>query len=187
MNNSTSKHPIALVVIDLQAPFLKAVAEGDTLVQRCSFAIEAANILDIPVIVTEQVPEKLGGTIDSVKELLNNAKIFAKNAFSSFGAEGLPEWLAENGVEALLVCGLETPICVYQTVRDSLRNEMNVTLLTDAVSCRRIQDQEDILSFIESRTNASLLPSETVFYSLLGEATHPRFREFTALVKKYNS
>lgn len=178
---------IALVVIDLQAPFLKAIASSDSIVKRSSFAMEAAQLLDIPVLITEQVPEKLGPTAPDVLRLVNAPHVFPKNAFSCFGAKGFGQWLVEHKIEGLLICGLETPICVFQTIRDALREGINVTLLTDAVGGRRAEDHNAIYNFLADRTEASLLPAETVFYSLIGEATHPKFREFTALVKKYNN
>jgi nicotinamidase-related amidase len=111
-------------------------------------------------------------------------KIFAKTAFSAFGAEGLGEWLREKGVTHLLIAGLETPICLYLSVLDALAADFEVTVLVDATGGRRPEDFPAIWRMLET-AGARLLPSETVFYSMVKDSTHPQFREFTTLVKQY--
>ena len=85
----------------------------------------------------------------------------------------------------MLVCGLETPICVYQTALQALDKDIDATFLTDALGCRRIEDGNVALNAIIG-LGCQALPTETVFYSLLSDAHHPRFREFSNLVKTYS-
>ncbi|KAF0094253.1 MAG: isochorismatase hydrolase [Puniceicoccaceae bacterium 5H] len=174
---------VALLLLDLQASLIQAIPNGDEVLQRCAFAAQAARLLDIPVLATEQVPDKLGPTVPEVLEHVDQGCVFAKTAFSAFGAEGLEDKLEDLGVEVLLLAGLETTICVYQTVMDALRREIDVTLFTDCVSARRAQDARDVLDLLSRIEGISLLPSEAVFYSLLHSSEHPQFRAFTKLVK----
>lgn len=180
--HSSPRLPVALLVLDMQAGFLKAVANGDLLLRRTAFAVEAAHLLGISVVFTEQVPEKLGATEESLLALCPQAKVFAKTAFSAFGAQGLKAHLREVGAEHLLIAGIETPICVYQSATEALREDFDVTLLSDVIGCRRPEDGAVALEALR-QSGAHVLPAETVFYSILADAADPRFREFTKLVK----
>lgn len=174
--------PVALLVLDMQPAFLKVVDAAEPLFRRVQFAIGAARLLGIEVIFTEQVPEKMGVTDEFLTALAPHAKVFPKTAFSGLGAEGLEDYLRSRGIAHLLIAGIETPICVYQTATAALREDFDVTLLGDAISCRRPADAAAVLPALRE-AGAHILPSETVFYSILQDAADPRFREFTQLVK----
>ena len=176
---------VALLVIDAQDTFISSLTDSSTFLKRCSFAIEAARTLGIHTLFTEQVPDKLGHTN---KELLRRAtrpKIFHKTSFSALNAPGIENFLRDNEVYHLLVCGLETPICVYQTALQAIDKDIDATFLSDALGCRRIEDGNVALNAIIG-LGCQALPTETVFYSLLSDALHPRFREFSNLVKTYS-
>lgn len=177
--------PVALVVIDIQAPFLKACANSENIIRRTSFAIKAARLLDLEIIVTEQVPDKLGPTLLELLEAAGEPTTFSKTAFSAMRAEGFSEYLQDKGIHHLLLTGIETPICLYQTTIDALAEDMlDVTLLSDCITARKPADAAVALQAL-TEGGAHCLPSETVFYSMLGDATHPRFKDFTTLVKEY--
>lgn len=178
--------PTALIVLDMQESFLKSIAGGQGLVDRCRFAVEAAILLSMTVLYTEQVPEKLGHVMEELKALVPDALVFEKTAFPALQADGLLSCLCDEGIEHLLIAGLETPICVYQTSLEAVEKGLSVTVLEDCVGCRRPDDGRSALGFLRTRTGCHVLPSETVFYSILHEADHPQFREFTSLVKKYS-
>ena len=176
---------IALLVIDAQDTFISSLTDSSTFLQRCSFAIEAARTLGLHTLFTEQVPDKLGHTN---KELIRRAirpKIFHKTSFSALSAPGLENFLRDNEVYHVLVCGLETPICVYQTAVQAIDKDIDATFLSDALGCRRIEDGNVALNAIIG-LGCSALPTETVFYGLLSDALHPQFKEFSNLVKTYS-
>lgn len=175
--------PAALLVIDAQPPFLGAVAQGEAVRRRCRLAIAAARLLGLPVLFTEQVPARLGGTDPELLAAAGEgAGVFAKSTFSSLAAAGLRERLAGLGVDHLLLVGVEGPVCVYQTATEALAEGLGVTLLADAIGARRPDDQAVALASLRD-TGAHLLPVETVFYAMVGGADHPQFKAFTALVK----
>jgi nicotinamidase-related amidase len=89
-----------------------------------------------------------------------------------------------RGLERLVICGVETPVCVFQTAADALKGGLAVTVLSDCVGARREADARVCLDAL-ARAGAEVLPSETLFYSLLGGAAHPFFRGYTELVKIY--
>lgn len=175
---------VLLLCIDLQPVFIKAVPDRERLVQRCSFAIEAAAGLGIPVAFTEQMPLKLGGTAPELLKLAPSAPVYAKNSFSAFADDGIADTLRTRDIEHIILCGLETSVCVYQTALGALAADMQVTVLTDAVGARRSEDAAACMTAL-ARSGVHLLPGETVFYSLLHDAGHPFFKDFTKLVKKH--
>jgi len=174
-----------LVVIDMQPGFLKAIPGGDAVARRCEFAISAASLVGIPVAFTEQVPAKLGSTDPSLVALAPTAAVFGKDTFSACNDSAFAAALETRGTTHLLLGGIETPVCVFQTAISALKSGMQVTILSDAVGARRANDAADVSRYLAAK-GCHILPSESVFYSVLGGATHPSFREFTALVKQFN-
>lgn len=173
-----------LLCIDLQPAFLAAVPDGPRVLQRCAFAIESARGLGLPVLFTEQVPEKLGRTDPGLLALAEPAECLGKFTFSAFSDDRICRRLQEIGVEHLLLCGIEAPVCIYQTAIAALRSEYQVTVLSDCIGARRSDDAAAALSALD-KAGCHLLPSESVFYAMLHDARHPFFRSYTALVKKY--
>ena len=182
---SDPAYHLGLLLIDFQDAFLNAIPDRERLLRRTCFAIEAGALLGCSTIATEQFPEKLGQTTAKLKECLpDRTPILAKNSFSAMEAEGLDHWIEQKQIDHLLLLGIETPICIYQTAVQALGNNMGVTLLSDCIGERRFEDREPTLRQLLAM-DAHVLPSETIFYSLLGNADHPSFRAYTELVKKY--
>ncbi len=176
---------LGLLCIDCQEPFLRAIPERERLLQRTAFALEAAGLLGIAVAATEQLPEKLGPTAEALTSVwAANTPVFGKTSFSALEADGLSRWLETQQIDHLLLAGLETGICIYQTAVQAMGDELGVTLLSDCIAERRRADREPALRQLLAM-DAHILPSETIVYSLLGGAEHPRFRDVTRLVKRY--
>jgi len=174
---------LGLLCIDLQEAFLKAIPERQELLRRCRFAIEAAELLGVTVAATEQLPDKLGETSEVLTGIWSEeTPVFTKSAFSALEADGLQRWIESNQIEHLLLIGIEVPICIYQTAVQALGSDLGVTLLSDCVGQRREEDRGPVFEQLLSM-EAHILPSETIFYSLLGDASHPKFKDYTQLVK----
>ncbi|MCX6951490.1 MAG: isochorismatase family protein [Verrucomicrobia bacterium] len=174
-----------LLCIDLQPVFVRAVADGARVQRRCEFAVAAATGLGLPVAFTEQVPQKLGGTAPELLALAPGAPVLAKETFSALASDSIREaLLSREKVEHLLLCGIETPICVYQTAIAALAEGLHVTLLSDAIGARRPDDADACLAALR-HAGAHVLPSETVFYALLHDVKHPFFKSYTQLVKSH--
>lgn len=179
---------LLLLCLDLQPIFLKAMANPDTVQRRSAFAIHAATGLGIDVLFTEQVPQKLGGTAPELLALAapsaTRPVAFPKTSFSAFADPSIRDTIVSRPTEHLLLCGIETPVCVYQTALDALAAGLQVTLLSDAVSARRTDDARVCLEAL-ARAGVHVLPSETVFYALLHDVAHPFFKTYTQLVKAH--
>ncbi|MGH8017477.1 MAG: isochorismatase family protein [Opitutaceae bacterium] len=173
---------VALLVVDMQEAFLNTIVEGESVLRRCTFAIEAARTLGIRVLFTEQVPEKLGPTLPALREAAPDARMFLKNTFSALGANGLVEHLRKTGVYHLLIAGIETPVCVYQTALHAQDSDFDVTILSDCVGARRPDDARIVLQALAG-ASCHVLPAETVYYSMLGNSAHRVFPAYTELVK----
>ncbi len=173
-----------LLCLDLQPAFLNAMAGGARALRRCAFAIEAAQVLGVPVAFTEQVPQKLGGTAPELLALAGRCPVWGKTAFSALADDGIRDALRQRTVKHLILCGLETPVCIYQTAIAALDAPYQVTVLMDAVTARRDEDAQAALAAL-AQAGVKVLPAETVFYARLHDAMHPFFKTYTQLVKKY--
>lgn len=185
MDSGELINSVALLVIDAQDTFIDTLPEKDAFITRCAFAIDAAQTLGIKTLFTEQAPDKLGPTNASLLKRAANPKVFHKNCFSALNAPRIEEFLRDNEIYHLIACGLETPICVYQTGLQAVDEDIDVTFMADALGSRRVEDANLALQALRE-LGCQILPTETVFYSLIGDATHPRFRDFSLLVKAFS-
>ncbi len=173
-----------LLCVDLQPRFLVAMENGERVRRRCEFAVAAAVGIGLPVAFTEQVPEKLGGTAPALLALAPGAPVWAKHTFSALADPAIERELEQRQVRHLLLAGIETPVCVYQTAVAALAAGWQVTILADAIGARRGADARVCLEAL-ARSGAHILPAETVVYALLRDVAHPFFRRFTQLVKDH--
>lgn len=172
-----------LLCVDMQPVFVRAVTDGEQVQRRCEFAVAAAQGLGLPILFTEQVPEKLGGTAPSLRALAPAARVSGKRTFSALADPAIRDAILRDGsVEHLLLCGVETSVCVYQTAIAAIAHDLTVTILSDAVGARRPEDARTCLDAL-ARSGVHVLPAETVFYALLHDIGHPFFKPYTQLVK----
>ena len=174
-----------LLCVDMQPTFINVIADGARVQRRCEFAVAAAAGIGLRTAFTEQVPQKLGGTAPSLLAAAGKkAHVFSKITFSALDDDGIRDALRTLDVEHLILCGLETPICLYQTALAAIDHQLQITLLSDCIGARRTDDATACLAAL-ARLGVHVLPSETVYFALLHDAKHPFFRDFTELVKKY--
>ena len=94
---------LAAMAVDLQPVFIEMVDDPEELLASCRFFLRVVDLFDLPLFLTEQVPDKLGHTEKALCELAVEAPVFAKDSFSALGAQGLPEALEKAGIEHLLL------------------------------------------------------------------------------------
>ncbi len=168
-----------LCVIDVQDRLLPAMADGDRVVSRCGRLAAAARLLDVPAILTEQYPQGLGTTVAPLAALLPTP--VTKMSFSCCGAGGFALALPP-GRGAIVLCGLETHVCVLQTALDLLARGYAVFVAVDAVASRHPIDHDTALRRLEA-AGAILTTSEAVLFEWCGTADHPRFQDVRKLVR----
>ncbi len=177
------KNKTALVVVDLQEAFRSPINDFAGIVMRVSIAVRGFQILGLPVIVTEQYPKGLGRTAEEILfSLPPEFEFVEKTAFSSCGANSFMEKLRETNAEQIVLCGLETHICVNQTAHDLLNEGFEVHVLTDCVGSRFTPDKEAALKKMQSN---GVIPAtiEMTLFELLRDARHEQFKEIQNLIK----
>ena len=140
--------------------------------------------MQVPVMFSEQMPQKLGGTQAELLRLAPTASVFGKSTFSALADPAIKAAVKNHNTEHLLLCGIETSVCVHQTAVEALASGLDVTVLSDCVGARRSEDAMVCLEALR-RAGAHVLPAETVFYSLLHDTSHPFFKTYTQLVKAH--
>jgi nicotinamidase-related amidase len=175
---------LASILMDIQPKLTSSLDETkmELLLDSLEIFIDSMTCFSIPVVVTEQAPEKLGGSLHQIAEKLPQCTLFKKNTFSAFGEHSFCEWVAGNNINHLLLSGIETSICIYLTALDALKKGLGVTIISDCVLSRRDADAGTALNEL-SKAGASILSLETILYSLMGSSNHPKFKEICSLVK----
>jgi nicotinamidase-related amidase len=168
----------ALIVIDVQEAFRKAVDRFDEVAGACATLVRGARELGVPVIATEQYPAGLGKTVAPVAEALGDIERIEKLVFSACSADGFE--LA--GRDQALVCGIETHVCVNQTVIELLARGVEVHVAADAVSSRKPADREVGLARMQ-RAGAVLSSVETALLELVRAAGSEEFKSIQRLIK----
>jgi nicotinamidase-related amidase len=173
------QHRAALVVVDVQEAFRKAIPNFDRVASGTATLIEGAEAIGLPIVVTEQYPKGLGSTVPEVAERLpGGIEPLEKVCFSAAEAEGF----GLDGREQAIVCGIEAHVCVNQTVLDLLEAGSEVHVIADAVGSRTEANRELGLHRME-RAGAVLSSVETALFELLRGSDAPAFKEVQALVK----
>jgi nicotinamidase-related amidase len=164
----------ALVVVDVQEGF-RSYATFEAVAGACSKLVQGARILELPRIVSEQYPKGLGHTAPEVS--IEDEPIVEKSVFSAARADGFD--LGER--KQAIVCGIETHVCVSQTVHDLLDRGFEVHVPADAVGSRHQIDYERGLERLE-RAGAVVTTVESVLFELLERAGTPEFKEVQRLI-----
>lgn len=171
-----------LVLIDLQERLVGAMHEQGRLVDQTRRLLSGVTTLGVPVIVSEQVPEKLGPTIPDLASLLPGWAPIPKSTFSCMGEPVFVERLRESGRGTILLAGIETHVCVYQTARDLLDAGYQVELVADAVSSRAPSNIEVGIRRMLS-DGARLTSVEMCLFELQRAAGDDSFRTISRIVR----
>jgi nicotinamidase-related amidase len=174
-----------LVVIDVQEKMLAAVTTSprEGLIQRLSALIRAAQILELPVIYTEQYPQGLGQTDRSLAGALEGAKgPIIKNTCSCWRDEAFRGALQGCEREHIILAGLEAHVCIQQTAMDLLRVDYVPFVAVDAIGSRRQTDFDAAVARMR-RAGVEISSTEALLFELVERCDHPRFKEFIKLIK----
>ncbi|MHC4135096.1 MAG: hydrolase [Planctomycetota bacterium] len=173
----------ALVVVDVQERFRDLIHEMPAVIAGCSRLIRFCARLGIPVLVTEQYPAGLGRTVAELAELLPEHTPLEKVTFSCCGDEGFARAVLTLGRDQFLVCGIETHVCVYQTVRDLRAAGHQVAVAADAVSSRRVRDRDAGLALMRD-LGAQLMTVEMILFEILVRAGTRDFKRVADILKE---
>jgi nicotinamidase-related amidase len=181
VNGKLKPDRTTLVVVDVQEGFRKAIPDFERVAKATATLIEGAEVLGVPIVISEQYPKGLGETAPEVAEHLpEGTEPLEKVVFSAAEADGFD--LA--GRDQALVCGIETHVCVNQTVLDLLDGGTEVQVAEDAVGSRTEENKLVGLHKME-RAGAMLTSVETALFELLGRAGTDEFKTVQRLILEY--
>lgn len=174
-----------LLIIDQQARLASAMYEADwqQVEKNSGRLLQAADALDIPTIISEQYPKGLGATVDSLKELTTeNCRFIEKTHFSCCQNNEYKSQLIRNNRKQLIICGIETHVCVLQTAIEAMESGFEVFVIADAVCSRDPEHKQNALSRLQ-QAGIIISNHESVLFEWLRDAQHEQFKFISGLLK----
>ncbi len=174
----------AVMVIDIQEKLFAVMDERfrSLLIRNSRILVETAQALDMPIVVTEQYPKGMGGTILEIGEHIRGIQRYEKLYFSCYRDPAIRDRTDSLARKTVIVAGMETHVCVFQTVIDLLMAGYRVVIAGDAVSSRRELDREEAI--IEMRSAGALIYStEMIAFMLLEKAGTTQFKRLAPFFK----
>lgn len=177
------KEKAGLLIVDVQEKLLPHVDRSYDILRAIQKVIKGFQTLHIPIFVSEQYPQGLGGTVEPLKTLLDQSqKYHAKTTFSCIDDENLKNELLKQPIDVWILAGIEAHVCVLQTAKDLKDEGKNVVVLNDAISSRSIYDFSTAIAEMRDY-GIRITSTETVFFELLGCSTIPEFKKISELIK----
>ncbi len=171
-----------LLLIDIQQAMLKAIDGWKETVRRVNQLIQSANLLGIPILVTEHYKKGLGGTIGQVTEELKEATFFQKEYFSACLEDDFINTVRNFGRRQIIVAGMETHVCVLQTGLDLIGSGYRLQLVKNAVASRYQEDWETAINLFRD-AGAVITTAEIVIFQWTCRSNTDDFRQILPIVK----
>ncbi len=175
-----------VIVTDIQTSFLPILPEDRAWIQRLCSLLQIPKQLNIPVLVTEQTPEKLGATVDPIRQALPEAEIIPKSTYNSLENEQVQEWVETHDVQQIVLTGIMTNVCILQTTMYAYRNGYEVHIPSDGSAARSEEDHWWALQRME-RAGAVITTLETTAHEWLKSPDHPAFSDVLPVLKELSS
>lgn len=170
------------VIIDVQGKLAQIMHERDKTVKNICAMIRLARILDIPVLWTEQVPQKIGATIPEVAAFFPGERPIVKTAFSCIQERAFVDALQKSKRRHVLLAGIETHVCVYQTAAELVERRYHAQVVADAVSSRTAENKQLGLERIK-QAGGIITGLEIIACELLKKAEGEKFKQVLQLIK----
>jgi nicotinamidase-related amidase len=173
-----------LVIIDVQERLMPAVLHGRQIVFNVRRLFEAAQAIGVPVVVSEQYPQGLGSTVQELAlSIPVGTPVLPKKSFSVYDDAPIRTVIDTHCRSQIILCGVETHVCVLQSAFDLHRAGHEVYIVVDAVGSRSADDQTIALRRFES-SGMALTTTESLLFEWCRTAEHPQFKMFSRLVKE---
>ncbi|MCZ6701997.1 MAG: hydrolase [Ignavibacteria bacterium] len=172
----------ALLIIDIQEKIINVINEYELVIENTIKLIKGFKALGVSIYHTEQYPKGLGPTVQSIQTELDENEAIQKLSFSCSGAGELFNDLKKKKISQVVVCGIESHVCVQQTVLDLLANNFQVNVVADAVSSRRVKDYDIALSRMRQH-GAEVTTTEAILFELLNVCDTEVFKKVSKIVK----
>lgn len=171
-----------LLIVDMQGKLARLMHNSDAVIANIVKLIQASRVLSLPVIALEQYPRGLGETVPELRTLLAPEEILPKTHFGACGAPEFITALADSGRQQWLVCGIESHVCVYQTVSGMLARGLAVEVVSDAVASREATNIPLALAKMQRR-GAELTSVEMCLFELMQDCKSDAFKAMLPLLK----
>lgn len=171
-----------LIVVDVQGKLARLVHESAALISNCEKLIKGAQTLELPIILLEQNPDKLGSTVNELSVIFNDLEPITKFTFNAGGEPHFLDAIRAKGVDTWLICGIETHICVYQTAIGLVELGYKVQLVSDCVSSRSAMNKQLGISRLEN-SGVAITGLEMCLYELLKDCRSFEFKQVLGLVR----
>lgn len=174
-----------LIVVDLQSKLSAAMPERDAelMTANARSLVEAAGLLSIPVLLTEQYPKGLGSTDTTITDLLSeDTLIFDKTGFSCCAANGFTDTVASTDRKQIILIGQETHVCVLQTALELMHLGHQVHVIEDATCSRKAEHKFYALQRMQHQ-GATITNYESVLFEWVRDSTHPEFKSISSLLR----
>ncbi len=172
----------ALVLIDVQEKLLPVMADKEALIEKLSILIQGARIFGLPIYWMEQYPKGLGPTVGKLAGLLEGYHPISKTSFSACGEEKFMDRLKADNRKHILVAGIESHVCVYQTARDLVEQGYYVEVVVDATSSRCLQNKRVAMEKL-SKLGGHTTSVEIALFDMLQTSDSPHFKAISRLVR----
>lgn len=170
------------LVIDIQERLVPAMTEKETFVKNCKILIEGLQTFKLPILVTQQYTKGLGETIEEISSIINDFKPIEKRDFSCCDEATVADQLKLNGAHNVIICGIESHVCVLQTAIDLKESGFNPIVVMDCVSSRTLKSVD--LAVERFRYEGIMMTSyESILFELTRSAAAAEFKAISKLVK----
>ncbi|MDD2981333.1 MAG: isochorismatase family protein [Hespellia sp.] len=173
-----NREQIAAVAIDYQERLIPAMREKEALVKNTSILMEGLRVLDIPICLTQQYTKGLGNTVPEITEAAGTSEFFDKISYSAY--EHIESFVKEKS--QVILCGMESHICVLQTLIDLRERGFEVILVVDCIDSRKEQDKKYAIERAKAE-GAVLTTYEALLFELLGKAGTDEAKKIQKLIK----
>lgn len=171
-----------IVVIDIQERLLPVIKNQEDIARKAAMLIRGGKALGLPILVTQQYTKGLGKTVDEITDALGNFQPIEKTSFSILGEPNFVEAFKALNREDIIICGIESHVCVEQSALDFLNQGYHVYIMEDAVGSRSNTDKKFAgRRMVEAGCVGTTV--EAALFEMVGDAKDPCFKEISNLVK----
>jgi nicotinamidase-related amidase len=175
------EHTLGLV-IDIQERLLPHIAENEELLEKTGVLLEGLKILDVPIVITEQYRKGLGPTLATIQDRIQDFKAHEKMTFSCCDDNDFSEELEKQGRKNIIICGIESHVCILQTTVDLLEKGYQPVVIADCISSRKLSDKSIALDRMKQE-GAIISSCESILFELARVSGTDTFKAISKLVK----
>lgn len=176
------KENTAALVIDIQERLLPVMDQNDVILENSVKLLNGMAALEVPVMVTQQYTKGLGDTVEAVKEVIPEFSFYEKTSFSCYDEPEFALALENSGKHNVIIIGIESHVCVQQTVIDLLAQGFQPIVVADCVSSRNASDKAVAIERMRQE-GAIVTTYESILFELTRSAKAPAFRTISKIVK----